>query len=156
MVGLSQTQRRTGQRPALVSPIPTTIQPKNIAVSKAQVTGEVKSKTKDSANEKKSSVKSSSQQGEVKPVVKAQPPRQTEKKAISKVSSQKREQSAIFKTFSKPKPKLKKEDTGSSAGASSAIATGHSVRHILAAFSFMKLKASSKRVPALMMTVRVS
>lgn len=128
MVELSQTQRRTGQRPVLASPISTAIQPKNIAVSKAQVTGEVKSKTNDSANEKKSFVKPSSQQGEVKPVVKSQPPRKTEKKAISKVSSQKREQSAIFKTFSKPKPKLKKQDTGSSAG-TSAIVTANSVRH---------------------------
>lgn len=155
VVELSQTQRRTGQRTALVMPVSTTVQSKKVAVNKPQLTGKVKSKTDESADEKNSYAKASSQSG-VKSVAKSQPSRKTEKKAISKVSSLKREQPDIFKTFSTPKPKMNREDTGSSAGTSSVIATAHSVRHILAASSFMKLKVSSKRALAFMMTVRVS
>lgn len=155
MVELSQTQRRTAQRTALVMPVSTTVQSKEIPVIEPQLTAGAKSKTDESADEKNFCAKASSQ-SRVKSGVKSQPPRKTEKKAINKVSSLKREQPDIFKTFSKPKPKINREDTGSSAGNSSVIATAHSVRHLLAASSFMKLKVSSKRALAFMMTVRLS
>lgn len=125
---MSQTQRRTGQRPALVLPVSTNIQQKDTAVSKSQAAGGSKSKTDENVDEKFSYTKASSQ-AEVKPAVKSQPPRKTEKKATSKVSNLKREQSDIFKSFSKPKPRLNRENTGNSAGTTSAIATAHSVRH---------------------------
>lgn len=154
MVELSQPQRRTGQQPALVLPVSTSIQPKNTAVSKSQVIGGSKLKIDESANEKIPYTKASSQ-AEVKPMVQSQPPPKSEKRAISKISRPKREQPDIFKSFSKPKPKLSK-DTENSAGTSPAVTTTHSVRHILTASSSMKLKAYSKRVLVLMMTVRES
>lgn len=97
-------------------------------MSKSQIMVGSKSKTDERANETVSYAKASTQ-AEVKPAVKSQPPRNTEKKAIGKVSSLKREQTDIFKSFSKPKPGLPKENIGSSAATSSAISTAHSVRH---------------------------
>lgn len=47
--------------------------------------------------------------------------------AEKKPSAAKREQSDIFRSFSKPKPKLKHEDTDISTGASPAPNTAHSV-----------------------------
>lgn len=147
MFELSQTQRRTGQRPALGLPVSTTAQPDNIAVSKSQVSGGSKLKTE---------VRNASNQAEVKPVVKPQPPRKVEKQAISKVSSLNRERPDISKSFSKPKRKLSNDGTGSSAGTYSVVATAYSVRLILAACRFKKLKASSKRVLPPLMMVRLS
>ncbi|MCJ1265569.1 hypothetical protein MMC22_005449 [Lobaria immixta] len=120
-----KTQRRTGQRPALVLPVSTNIQQKNTAINNSEAAGGSKSKTDENVDEKFSYTKASSQ-AEVKPAVKSQPPRKTEKKAASKVSNLKREQSDIFKSFSNPKPRLNRENTGNSAGTSSAIATAHS------------------------------
>ena len=54
-------------------------------------------------------------------------PRDVEGKPISKPAPIKREQSDIFKSFSKPKAKVKHEDTGSSTGASPAPSRGRSV-----------------------------
>ena len=57
-------------------------------------------------------------QATVAPDLKAERPRVVERKPTSKPAVMKREQSNIFKSFSKPKAKLKQEDTGSSSGAS--------------------------------------
>ncbi|MCJ1423122.1 hypothetical protein MMC29_001003 [Sticta canariensis] len=117
-----RVKRRTGQRSASVLPVSTSIQPKNTTVSKSQVTGGSKSKIDESANEKIPYTKASSQ-AEVKPMVQSEPPPKSEKRAISKISRPKREQPDIFKSFSKPKPKLSKEDTENSAGTSLAVTT---------------------------------
>lgn len=58
---------------------------------------------------------------------KAEQPRDVGKKPAIKPSVAKREQSDIFKSFSKPKAKLKNEDTSSSTGASPAPNAAHSV-----------------------------
>ena len=59
--------------------------------------------------------------------IKTGQPRNTENKPASKPAAAKREQSDIFKSFSKPRTKLKKEDTSSSTSASPAPNIAHSV-----------------------------
>ncbi|MCJ1470377.1 hypothetical protein MMC07_009022 [Pseudocyphellaria aurata] len=105
---------RTGQWPALGLPVSTTVQPSNIAISRSQFSGGSRSKTE---------VRNTSNQAEVKPVVKPQAPRKVEKKAISKASSLKRERPHILESLSKPKRKPSNNDTGSSGGTSLAVAS---------------------------------
>lgn len=63
----------------------------------------------------------------VKPEVKSQQIKGGDRKSGHKPSALKREQSDLFKSFSKPKPKLDREDTGSSASGSPGPASVHSV-----------------------------
>lgn len=72
-------------------------------------------------------------QAAVAPEIKAERPSDVEKKSISKPSAVKREQSDIFKSFSKPKTKLKHEDAGIPTGASAAPDIAPSVSNL---FSF--------------------
>lgn len=60
--------------------------------------------------------------------LKAQQPARTKKKVTGKPTGLKREQSDLFKSFSKPKAKLNREDTGSSVGDSPAPSAAQSVR----------------------------
>lgn len=53
--------------------------------------------------------------------------KEADKKATAKPANLKREQSDLFKSFSKPRAKFNKEDTGSSAGDSPVPVTEHSV-----------------------------
>ena len=57
---------------------------------------------------------------EVRPEAKTEEPTTSDTKTATKLPTIRREQSDIFKSFSKPKPKLNREDTRSSTGASPA------------------------------------
>ena len=75
--------------------------------------------------------------------VRSQQSARTNRKATGKPRGLKREQSDLFKSFSKPKAKLNREETGSSAGDSPALSAAQSVSvhgpagvaHMLNAFS---------------------
>lgn len=72
---------------------------------------------------------------------KAEGARDVEKKPASKPLAVKREPSDIFKSFSRPKSSLKRENTGTSAGASPAPTTAPSVRILLLLFCKFPNKA---------------
>ena len=61
---------------------------------------------------------------------KTKEPESGDRKAISKPPTMKREQSDIFKSFSKPKAKLNREDAGSSDGASPAANTAPTPKQV--------------------------
>ncbi|KAF6230980.1 hypothetical protein HO173_010888 [Letharia columbiana] len=121
-------KRRTGRRPPIgAQPVPTeTVNEK--ASSKSQgLNREQKNAVKSSDRPPPSdkSTKSTSQAA-FAPDIRAERPRDVEKKPVSKPAAAKREQSDIFKSFSKPKAKLKHEDAGSSTGAFPVPSTAHS------------------------------
>lgn len=107
---------------------PTTIQSNKVASDRCQDSNGSRPTTAETSQEKSFHTKATSRV-ESKPEV---PPtyKTLEKKATSKLSGIKREQSDIFKSFSKPKPKpkLNREGTGSTVGESSAISSVHLVR----------------------------
>ena len=119
-IKLSQSQRRTGRQSAFQVPFPTAIQSHKVASDRHKDTDGSRPTTADVSEEKSSRIKTTSQV-ESKPEV--HPPISTrlENKGNRKPSGIKREQSDIFKSFTKPKPKLKREDTDSSVGESSSI-----------------------------------
>lgn len=74
-----------------------------------------------SKNAKASSQDSS--RAEIKPKVKTEDSKSSDKKINSKPPATKREHSDIFKSFSKPRAKLSRESTSSSTGAPAPAAT---------------------------------
>lgn len=77
--------------------------------------------------EQKSSKATSTSHKDTKPDKELREPKINEKKPTTKPANLNREKSDIFKSFSKTKAKLKKEDTDSSTGASPAPAALDSV-----------------------------
>ncbi|KAL9130635.1 MAG: hypothetical protein Q9175_006970 [Cornicularia normoerica] len=120
--------RRTGKRPPIgAHSIPTetfeekaSSRPQGFSREQRNV---VKSSGRPSPSDKSTR---STFQAAVTPDIKADRPRDVENKPAGKPVVVKRDQSDIFKSFSKPKAKLKHEDTGSSTGASLAPNRAHS------------------------------
>jgi len=122
-------QRRTGRQPLVAAPAPaakTIGRPsgKSQEISKQ----DIKSGSPFDRPSSSGKASKSTPQAESKPEPKAERAKDADKKVAPKAASLKREQSGLFKSFSKPKAKLKKEVTGSSAGESPASATEPSVR----------------------------
>jgi len=122
-------QRRTGRRPLIAAPAPAA---KSVSKpsSKPQETSKPDKKSSTLFDRPPSSGRASKStpQTECEPEPKLERAKDVDRKAASKPANLKREQSDLFKSFSKPKAKLKREDTGSSAGESPAPATEPSVR----------------------------
>ena len=107
-------QRRSGRRP----PAPTipAVRSKELASSTSQETNQPSTKFTQSSDRPSSSGKA----GRASP--------QPDSKPSSKPASLKREQSDIFKSFSKPKAKSKRQDPGGFTGASPAPSAAQPVR----------------------------
>lgn len=61
---------------------------------------------------------------------KTEEPRNSDKKTTTRPPIMRKEQSDIFKSFSKPKAKFDREDTGSSAGASTAASNASILKQV--------------------------
>ncbi|CAD6584828.1 MAG: hypothetical protein ASARMPREDX12_006640 [Alectoria sarmentosa] len=121
-------KRRTGRRPPIgLQPTPVeTINEK--ARNKSRGTNreqKIAVKSPDRPSSSNKSIKSTPQAA-VASDIKAERPRDVEKKPASQPIAAKREQSDIFKSFSRPRAKLKHDDTASSTGASPAPNTAYS------------------------------
>lgn len=121
---LTISKRRIRHRPNLQTPQLTDIQPRKSADN------EVLDSNSDYArsNDRTAVSGKATSQVDLKPTAEPQSLKQSEKKATSKHLVVKREQSDIFKSFSKPKSRLNREDTNSSVEAASTVATEISVR----------------------------
>ncbi|KAI9724120.1 MAG: hypothetical protein M1812_000839 [Candelaria pacifica] len=122
-------KRRTGRRPP--PPAATLQTPKNVsakAPAKPQGSKGEEDKKQSQGSAKPSSEKKPQEQSAPKSVAAKNERRSsTDSKLATKPSSLKRDKSDIFKSFAKSKASLKKEDTGSSAGASPAPSVAESV-----------------------------
>lgn len=112
-------ERRTGRRPPVGAPLNPVETINKKAISKSQGINRDQ-RNADKPSDRSSSSDKSTSQDALTSAKKAERPRDVEKKPASKPSAAKREQSDIFKSFSKPKTKLRHEDTGSSTAASPA------------------------------------
>ncbi|MCJ1300326.1 hypothetical protein MMC08_003122, partial [Hypocenomyce scalaris] len=115
----ASVKRRAGRRPPVTAPVvaPTKPAPKPAGQSQQASTPSTKAEKASSQASRDSKEASPTDSG---PEVKSQQPARTNKKTIGKPTAIKREQSDLFKSFSKPKAKLNREDTGSSVGDSPA------------------------------------
>lgn len=126
-------QRRTGKRPLVAAPVAPVAKPIAKTSSKSQGTSKQDTEFSNPFERPSSSSKTSKSttQAESKSELKNARVKEADKKATPKPANLKREQSDLFKSFSKPKAKLTEEDTGSSAGNSPPTATEPSVNTTL-------------------------
>jgi len=139
-------KRRTGKRSN--GPLPTTsavkLHDKASSISQGVRANVETSKQPDRPSSSDQSI-GSTPQAESKP---------TEKKPTSKPAAPKREQSDIFQSFSRPKAKLTKEDTGSSIGVSPAPASRQSVGNLFQNIKMLLAKGLNRIRTAYVQTVR--
>lgn len=113
-------KRRTGKRPVIQAPAAPLVKSKEKLSTKPQET-QISTQELNSSNRPSSS-------GNPSTSISQTGTKSTDKKSTSKPKPLKQERSDIFKSFSKPKAKINREDTGSSAGASPAPTNVPSVR----------------------------
>ncbi|MCJ1225014.1 hypothetical protein MMC12_001661 [Toensbergia leucococca] len=115
----AQVKRRKGPRPALVAPVVTAVKSISTTSSMTQKRNGLAPNSPKASDENVPRCKVNNQQ-ESKPDMDSQQPKNGSKRAIVKTPAIKREQSDFFKSMSKPKTKLDRENTDSSTGASPA------------------------------------
>lgn len=112
-------QRRSGRRPVLSSAPENTVKAEKPA-SDSQETGKSSLKNVEASAGESSAPSKPGGEAQPRSDAKIEEPRSSDKKIMTKPPTMKREQSDIFKSFSKPKAKVNREDTRSSTGASPA------------------------------------
>ncbi|KAK4696138.1 DNA polymerase delta subunit 3, partial [Lecanoromycetidae sp. Uapishka_2] len=116
-LGPSSVQRRTGKRPLVAVPAALVAKPTAKLSGKVQAMSQQDPPSSSPFNRPSSSGKAAKSMPQVESISEPKTARANEpdKKAMAKPAKLKREQSDLFKSFSKPSVKLKREDTGSSA-----------------------------------------
>ena len=145
-------QRRKGPRPALVAPVVTAVKSISTTSSMTQKRNGLAPNSPKASDENVPRCKVNNQQ-ESKPDMDSQQPKNGSKRAIVKTPAIKREQSDFFKSMSKPKTKLDRENTDSSTGASPAPTIVFSVSLVLVSLLDRQLRKPGRRMQAPMRTV---
>ncbi|SLM33999.1 DNA polymerase subunit Cdc27 [Lasallia pustulata] len=121
----TRVKRRTGGRPPVTAPTIATTKPAAKSAPQTQQASKPSTRIEKPASQASRDGKEASP-AESGSDIKSQKPARTNKKATGKPTGLKREQSDLFKSFSKPRAKLNREDTASSVGDSPAPSAAQS------------------------------
>jgi len=122
-------QRRSGRRPIISSAPENTVKAEKQAFS-SQETGKLILNDVKASTVEPSACSQTGGEAQPRSSAKTEEPRSSDKKTTIRPPIMRKEQSDIFKSFSKPKAKLNREDTGSSAGASPAASTAPILKQV--------------------------